>query len=132
MRIALLLAFGLLCNVSAKAQPAEQFSFYDGTLEQLNREIKTNRPDVLLPMIAGAASAYTMANAELKNRKLPMLFCQPGNLNLMATNFGRFVVDELERNKSFYGGPSFRNASTVSTLMAVALLKGLQFTFPCN
>lgn len=73
--------------------------------------------------INGVGSGLLAANAMVKHRKQPPLFCPPDKLGLGIANYMSIIDGEIQDNKSIY---------TLDTPIQLILLKGLQRVFPCD
>jgi hypothetical protein len=74
--------------------------------------------------IAGIGEGYLVANAALASRNQPMLYCHPGKLTLMYTNYRNILDEEVKRAQPVPYYPDMP--------LSMILLYGLQKTFPCS
>ena len=73
--------------------------------------------------VFGAGAAYSNANANLRVVKhQPTLYCQPDHLSMTSENYANIIEKEIARWDS----------PRQDVPIAVVLLSGLQFTFPCK
>jgi hypothetical protein len=82
----------------------------------------------LLNDINGAGLAYASANSHLEAQKRQNLYCAPTKLALNPQNYAEIAIREYRRDKALYDAFSDNPLEAVS----VALLRGLESTFPCK
>ena len=73
--------------------------------------------------IAGIASGFMYANAELSISNKELLYCQPTALILTNQNLINMIDDQIEANYEFYKKHNMK--------IQVILLSALMRTFPC-
>lgn len=85
----------------------------------------------LIDIIGGAGRAFLHGNIQLKLRKLPEFYCQPGQLVLNESNYADIALEQYERDKSLYIRDQWAQDYGMETLVG-SLFHGLVRTFPCK
>jgi hypothetical protein len=112
---------------SAPAARSEQARL-DKAVDLLQQQSQTGRGE-FIAFINAAGSAYSWANAELETKEAGQrLFCPPLGKSLTSRDYARIAVTEYKKAKHDYA----RRTEYPLDVLSLALLRGLQDTFPCK
>ena len=98
--------------------------FSPGTLDEWEK-FKQSEPQSAEMYLFGVGEGYSWANATLESQGQRALFCEPAKLRLLSTNYFEIAAEEISRRQKNHQLPA-------SYTVELALLHGLQRTFPCE
>jgi hypothetical protein len=123
---AVLIGCGLLA--SALAAQAQENTKTDRVVAALEEEMRGGRGELMF-YLRGAGNALGWANSQLKvQRGQRQLYCQPDQLSLNASAYAKIAIEEYRVNKLKYAAIDEYPLDA----LALALLHGLQRTYPCT
>ena len=127
MRIVAAAVLVLMLLPSAPAARSEQARL-DKAVDLLQQQSQTGKGE-FIAFINAAGSAYNWVNAELETKDAGhRLFCPPPGKSLTSRDYAHIAVDEYRKAKHDYA----QRTEYPLDVLSLALLRGLQDTFPCK
>ncbi len=127
MRIVATAVLVLVLLPSAPAARSEQARL-DKAVDLLQQQSQTGRGE-FIAFINAAGSAYSWVNAELEIKDAAQrLFCPPPGKSLTSREYAQIAVAEYKKAKREYA----QRTEYPLDVLSLALLRGLQDTFPCK
>ena len=127
MRIVATAVLVLVLLPSASAARSEQARL-DKAVDLLQQQSQTGRGE-FIAFINAAGSAYNWVNAELETKDAGLrLFCPPPGKSLTSRDYAQIAVGEYRKAKHDYA----QRTEYPLDVLSLALLRGLQDTFPCK
>jgi hypothetical protein len=117
-------ALALLAAPSTRSEPAR----LDKAVSLLQQQSQTGKGE-FVAFINAAGGAYSWVNAELETREQGhRLFCPPPGTLLTSREYAQIAVAEYKKGKHEYA----QRTEYPLEVLSLALLRGLQDTFPCK
>ncbi len=127
MRIVATAVLVLVLLPSASAARSEQARL-DKAVDLLQQQSQTGKGE-FISFINAAGSAYSWVNAELETKDAGhRLFCPPPGKSLTSRDYAQIAVAEYRKAKHDYA----QRTEYPLDVLSLALLRGLQDTFPCK
>jgi len=112
---------------SAPAARSEQARL-EKAVDLLQQQSQTGKGE-FIAFINAAGSAYSWVNAELGIKDAGQrLFCPPPGKSLTSRDYAHIAVAEYRKSKQAYA----QRIEYPLDVLSLALLRGLQDTFPCK
>ncbi|HXM81761.1 MAG TPA: hypothetical protein VN929_07515 [Burkholderiales bacterium] len=127
MRIVATAVLVLVLLPSAPAARSEQARL-DKAVDLLQQQSQTGKGE-FIAFINAAGGAYSWVNTELETKeKGHRLFCPPPGTLLTSRDYAQIAVIEYKKGKNEYA----QRTEYPLEVLSLALLRGLQDTFPCK